>query len=140
MGRVGKLTCLAVTCVVALATFYVSKEAFTVLAPRSSPPTWGPTVYPDAEKLQSRGNPFASGAAAVFLGTIAVRAAQQNAKEGSTACAADISGGSLELFSPAKVNLFLRIIRRRPDGYHDLASLFHTVAFGDKLVLEAGFL
>jgi len=25
-----------------------------------------------------------------------------------------------------KVNLFLRIIRRRPDGYHDLASLFHV--------------
>ena len=48
-----------------------------------------------------------------------------------------MSGGSLELFSPAKVNLFLRIIRRRPDGFHDLASLFHTVAFGDKLVLEA---
>jgi len=32
--------------------------------------------------------------------------------------------------------LFLRIIRRRPDGYHDLASLFHTVSFGDKLDME----
>jgi len=42
----------------------------------------------------------------------------------------------MKLFSPAKINLFLRIIRRREDGYHDLASLFHTVAFGDELQLE----
>jgi len=43
---------------------------------------------------------------------------------------------ALELFSPAKVNLFLRIIRRREDGYHELASLFQTVAFGDTLLLK----
>ncbi|CAK8985563.1 unnamed protein product [Durusdinium trenchii] len=44
--------------------------------------------------------------------------------------------GKIKLFSPAKVNLFLRIIRRRPDGYHDLASLFHTVAFSDSLEIK----
>lgn len=43
----------------------------------------------------------------------------------------------LELFSPAKVNLFLRIIRRREDGYHELASLFQTVGFGDTLLFKA---
>jgi len=42
----------------------------------------------------------------------------------------------MSLFSPAKINLFLRIVRRRPDNYHDLASLFHTVAFGDTLDME----
>lgn len=42
----------------------------------------------------------------------------------------------MSLFSPAKVNLFLRIVGRRPDGYHDLASLFHTVSFGDTLDME----
>jgi len=42
----------------------------------------------------------------------------------------------LSLFSPAKVNLFLRIMGRRPDGYHDLASLFHTVSFGDRVDME----
>lgn len=42
----------------------------------------------------------------------------------------------MKLFSPAKINLFLRIVRKRPDGYHDLASLFHAVAFGDTLDLE----
>lgn len=40
---------------------------------------------------------------------------------------------SLTLFSPSKVNVFLRITRKRPDGYHDLASLFHTISLGDVL-------
>lgn len=52
------------------------------------------------------------------------------------ASGAPVAGESLQLFSPAKINLFLRILRRRPDGYHDLASLFHTVGFGDSLYLE----
>src|ERR1700733_15970617 len=39
----------------------------------------------------------------------------------------------LTLLSPAKLNLFLRIVRRRPDGYHDLASLFQTVSLADTL-------
>jgi len=26
----------------------------------------------------------------------------------------------------AQINLFLRVMRRREDGYHDLASLFHV--------------
>lgn len=40
---------------------------------------------------------------------------------------------SITLFSPAKVNLFLRILRRRDDGYHELASLFQTIALCDTL-------
>lgn len=32
--------------------------------------------------------------------------------------------------------MFLRIVRRRPDGYHDLASLFHTVGLCDTVDLE----
>lgn len=41
----------------------------------------------------------------------------------------------LSLFSPSKINLFLRIIRRREDGFHDLSSLFQTIGFGDTLEL-----
>lgn len=41
----------------------------------------------------------------------------------------------LTLHSPAKINLFLRILRRRPDGYHDLASLFQTIDLKDKIDL-----
>jgi len=40
---------------------------------------------------------------------------------------------SMELFSPSKINVFLRIIRRRDDGFHELASLFHVIDFGDMI-------
>ncbi|KAI4340486.1 hypothetical protein MLD38_025315 [Melastoma candidum] len=39
----------------------------------------------------------------------------------------------LTLFSPCKVNVFLRITRKREDGYHDLASLFHVISLGDTI-------
>lgn len=42
----------------------------------------------------------------------------------------------LSLFSPCKINLFLRILRKREDGFHDLASLFQTIGFGDMLHLK----
>ncbi|MCB1181380.1 MAG: 4-(cytidine 5'-diphospho)-2-C-methyl-D-erythritol kinase [Chlamydiia bacterium] len=42
----------------------------------------------------------------------------------------------LTLFSPAKINLFLKLINRREDGYHNLASLFQTIDLGDTLTLK----
>jgi 4-diphosphocytidyl-2-C-methyl-D-erythritol kinase len=39
----------------------------------------------------------------------------------------------LSLKSPAKINLFLRIVGRRPDGYHDLASLFQAIDLYDTI-------
>lgn len=39
----------------------------------------------------------------------------------------------LQLLSPSKLNLFLRVIRRRPDGYHELASLFQAIDLCDTL-------
>lgn len=42
----------------------------------------------------------------------------------------------LALFSPAKINLFLRVLGRRIDGYHELATLMQAVDFGDTLFLE----
>lgn len=36
-------------------------------------------------------------------------------------------------FSPAKVNLFFRILGRRPNGYHDIATVIQMVNFGDTL-------
>lgn len=35
--------------------------------------------------------------------------------------------------SPAKLNLFLRILHKRPDGFHELASLFQTIDLFDYL-------
>ena len=37
----------------------------------------------------------------------------------------------LTLLSPAKINLFFRVLRKREDGYHDIASLFQMVDFCD---------
>ena len=41
--------------------------------------------------------------------------------------------GPLSLLSPAKLNLFLHITGRRPDGYHELQTLFQLLDWGDQL-------
>lgn len=45
----------------------------------------------------------------------------------------DAGMSRLTLFSPCKINVFLRITSKRADGYHDLASLFHVISLGDKI-------
>jgi len=42
----------------------------------------------------------------------------------------------MDLTAPAKINLFLRILRCRPDGYHELRSLMVPLSLVDRLVLE----
>jgi len=42
----------------------------------------------------------------------------------------------LSEFAPAKINLFLSIIKKREDGYHDIGTMFHTLPFGDTLFGE----
>lgn len=39
-------------------------------------------------------------------------------------------------FAPAKINLFLHVGHKRPDGYHELESLVVFASVGDELVLE----
>lgn len=39
----------------------------------------------------------------------------------------------LSLLAPAKINLFLHIIGRRADGYHQLQTLFQLLDYGDRL-------
>lgn len=38
--------------------------------------------------------------------------------------------------APAKLNLFLHIVGRRPDGYHELQTLFQFLDYGDELFIE----
>ena len=40
---------------------------------------------------------------------------------------------SITLPSPAKINLFLHILNRREDGYHNLQTLFQILDYGDQL-------
>lgn len=42
----------------------------------------------------------------------------------------------LSLFSPAKINLFLRVVSKREDGYHNLSSVFQTLNLGDTLTFS----
>ena len=42
---------------------------------------------------------------------------------------------SITLPSPAKLNLFLHIVGRRPDGYHELQTLFQFLDYGDDITL-----
>jgi 4-diphosphocytidyl-2-C-methyl-D-erythritol kinase len=49
------------------------------------------------------------------------------------------SGGHrLAAFAPAKVNLTLRVLGRRPDGYHDIDSLVVFADVGDHVSLRPG--
>lgn len=43
---------------------------------------------------------------------------------------------SLELLSPAKLNLFLHITGQREDGYHELQTVFQLLNWGDTLRFE----
>jgi 4-diphosphocytidyl-2-C-methyl-D-erythritol kinase len=45
---------------------------------------------------------------------------------------------SIELLAPAKINLFLYVLGRRIDGYHELFSLMCCISLYDRLVLKAG--
>ncbi|HBG50624.1 4-(cytidine 5'-diphospho)-2-C-methyl-D-erythritol kinase [Candidatus Macondimonas diazotrophica] len=38
--------------------------------------------------------------------------------------------------APAKLNLFLHVLGRRADGYHELQTLFQFVEFGDEVLIE----
>jgi 4-diphosphocytidyl-2-C-methyl-D-erythritol kinase len=54
------------------------------------------------------------------------------------ACDALGSGNArrVELSAAAKVNLALEVLKRRPDGYHEIATVMQTVDLSDRLVLE----
>ena len=39
----------------------------------------------------------------------------------------------LSLPAPAKLNLFLHVLGRRADGYHELQTLFQLLDYGDQL-------
>ena len=41
----------------------------------------------------------------------------------------------MRFFSPAKINLFLRVLGRRLNGYHDLETLFERISLGDEIFL-----
>jgi len=43
---------------------------------------------------------------------------------------------SITVKAPAKVNLFLKVLRKRPDGYHDIETIFEKVALFDTIRIK----
>lgn len=43
--------------------------------------------------------------------------------------------GVVRLRTNAKVNLFLRVVGRRADGYHEIETIFHTVGLADSVTI-----
>ena len=41
----------------------------------------------------------------------------------------------MKLFSPAKINLLLNVLRKRKDGYHELQTVFERIDLGDMIEL-----
>jgi 4-diphosphocytidyl-2-C-methyl-D-erythritol kinase len=44
--------------------------------------------------------------------------------------------GRAKVLAPAKVNLALRVLRKRPDGYHDIDTLFQAIDLSDEVEVE----
>jgi 4-diphosphocytidyl-2-C-methyl-D-erythritol kinase len=45
---------------------------------------------------------------------------------------------SLQLKAPAKINLFLKILSKRSDGYHEIESLMQKLELADELIISHG--
>lgn len=43
--------------------------------------------------------------------------------------------GRIRIKAPAKLNLFLEVVRRRPDGYHDIETVMHAVDLCDEVTI-----
>jgi 4-diphosphocytidyl-2-C-methyl-D-erythritol kinase len=48
----------------------------------------------------------------------------------------NVTDRRVEGLAPAKLNLFLEVLGRRPDGYHELATVFHEIELCDALAVE----
>jgi len=44
----------------------------------------------------------------------------------------------IKKMSPAKINLYLRVLRRREDGYHDILSLMQRISLCDEMTFSPG--
>jgi 4-diphosphocytidyl-2-C-methyl-D-erythritol kinase len=47
-------------------------------------------------------------------------------------------GQGVRLLCPAKVNLYLRVLGRRPDGYHELVTVMQPLTLADELTVTLG--
>jgi len=43
---------------------------------------------------------------------------------------------SIELTAPAKVNLFLKVLNKRKDGYHNIVTIFEKISLSDRITIS----
>ena len=43
---------------------------------------------------------------------------------------------SITLSAPAKVNIFLKVLNKRKDGYHNILTLFERISLADKIIIS----
>lgn len=43
--------------------------------------------------------------------------------------------GTVEIEAPAKINLYLSVLGRRPDGFHEIETLFQSISLADHVVV-----
>ena len=49
---------------------------------------------------------------------------------------AEVHSNKINIFAPAKINLFLAVTGKREDGFHEICTVMCKVDVGDELVLE----
>ncbi|HPI92936.1 MAG TPA: 4-(cytidine 5'-diphospho)-2-C-methyl-D-erythritol kinase [Deltaproteobacteria bacterium] len=42
----------------------------------------------------------------------------------------------MKIFSPSKINIYLEVVGRKPDGYHELRTIMVPLSFGDEIDLD----
>ncbi|MDP3058344.1 MAG: 4-(cytidine 5'-diphospho)-2-C-methyl-D-erythritol kinase, partial [bacterium] len=42
------------------------------------------------------------------------------------------------IFAPAKINIALKVVGKRGDGYHELNTIFQTISLGDDITIRIG--
>ena len=47
----------------------------------------------------------------------------------------DITGG-VKVSSPAKLNLYLEVLSKRPDGYHNIRTIFERISLADEIIIR----
>lgn len=43
----------------------------------------------------------------------------------------------MKILAPAKINIYLEVVGKRPDGYHELRTIMVPLGFGDEIFIEA---
>jgi 4-diphosphocytidyl-2-C-methyl-D-erythritol kinase len=62
---------------------------------------------------------------------------KQRAQQSSARLTEHPTGQPMEVWATAKINLFLKVLDRRPDGYHTIETVYQSVGLADRLWFEA---